>query len=131
MKRDLRNYKVCDYHITFLKYWFVNPAKIFLFKVWSMFKVNNKDTRTTSIASFLCRYFQHWTYFAPFSCACILKFEDAFVCLVGKNFIDTIILWLFDFLMKTFLIDIWRLQFYFRWMPSKYFWNVLKYSIMN
>ena len=31
------------------------------------FKVNNKDTRTTSLTSHWCLYYQFWTYSTPFS----------------------------------------------------------------
>ena len=44
-----------------------------------MFKVNNKDIRTTSLTSFWCFSFI-WTYFTPFSCVSILDFERLIVC---------------------------------------------------
>ena len=37
-----------------------------------MFKVNNKDTRTTSLTSFWCLYCLLWTYFTPFCSASIV-----------------------------------------------------------
>ena len=41
-----------------------------------MFKVNNKDTRTTPLTSFWCLYCQFWTYFTPCSCVSIVNFEQ-------------------------------------------------------
>ena len=41
-----------------------------------MFKVNNKDTRTTPVASFWCLYCQLWTYFIPCSSVCIVNCEQ-------------------------------------------------------
>ena len=41
-----------------------------------MFKVNNKDTRTTPIVSFWYLYCQLWTYFTPFSGVSIVNFEQ-------------------------------------------------------
>ena len=41
-----------------------------------MFKVNNKDTRTTPMAFFWCLYCQFWTYFTPCSSASIVNFEQ-------------------------------------------------------
>ena len=41
-----------------------------------MFKVNNKDTRTTPLASFWYLYCQLWTYFIPCSSVSIVKFEQ-------------------------------------------------------
>ena len=41
-----------------------------------MFKVNNKDTRTTPMAFFWCLYCQLWTYFTPCSSASIVNFEQ-------------------------------------------------------
>ena len=35
-------------------------------KVWHMFRVNNKNIRTTSLTSFWCVYCRLWTYFIPF-----------------------------------------------------------------
>ena len=32
-------------------------------KVWNLFKINNKDTRTTLMTSFWCRACQLWMYF--------------------------------------------------------------------
>ena len=40
-----------------------------------MFKVNNKDTRTTPLASFWCLYCQLWTYFTSSSSVSIVNFE--------------------------------------------------------
>ena len=40
-----------------------------------MFKVNNKDTRTTPFASFWCLYCQLWTYFTLCSSVSIVNFE--------------------------------------------------------
>ena len=46
-----------------------------LIKVWNMFKVSNKDNRTTPMASFWCLYCQLWTYFTPCSSVSIVNFE--------------------------------------------------------
>ena len=35
--------------------------------MYHIFKVNNKETRTTSMTSFWCIYCELWTYFTPFS----------------------------------------------------------------
>ena len=40
-----------------------------------MFKVNNKETRTTSLTSFWFLYCWHWTYLTPCSSASIVNFE--------------------------------------------------------
>ena len=40
-----------------------------------MFKVNNKDTRTTPLASFWCLYCWFWTYFTPCSSVSTVIFE--------------------------------------------------------
>ena len=40
-----------------------------------MFKVNNKDTRTTPLASFWYLYGQLWTYFTLCSTVSIINFE--------------------------------------------------------
>ena len=40
-----------------------------------MFKVNNKNTRTTSVTSFWGFYCWLWTYFTPFSSVFIVDFE--------------------------------------------------------
>ena len=49
--------------------------------VWNMFKVNNKNTRT----SFWCFYCWLWTYFTPFSSVSIVDFEQANVNWVKKS----------------------------------------------
>ena len=41
-----------------------------------MFKVNNKNSRTTSAASIWCFYCWFWTYFTAFSSASIVDFEQ-------------------------------------------------------
>ena len=41
-----------------------------------MFRVNNKDTRTTLLASFWYRYCLIWTYFTPYSSVSIVNFEQ-------------------------------------------------------
>ena len=45
-------------------------------KVWNKVKVNNKDTRTTSLKSFSCFYCYFWKYFTPFSRVSISDFEQ-------------------------------------------------------
>ena len=45
--------------------------------MWYIFKVNNKDTRATPVASFWCLYWQLWTYFTPCSCVSIVNFKQA------------------------------------------------------
>ena len=39
-------------------------------------KVNDKDTRTTSLASFRCRYCELWTYLTPYSNFSVVNFEQ-------------------------------------------------------
>ena len=59
------------------------PANIYLLKVnrntkkkvWDMFIVNNKNTRTTSMVAFWCFYGQLWTYFTSFSSVSVVNFE--------------------------------------------------------
>ena len=73
------------------KYWkkWVNnkpyPTNIYLLKVdnrntrinvWNMFKVNDKDIRTTSMSSFWCLHYLLWTYFTPFTCVSTIEFEQ-------------------------------------------------------
>ena len=41
-----------------------------------MFKVSNKDTTTTPMASFWYLYCWLWTYFIPFSSVSIVNFEQ-------------------------------------------------------
>ena len=48
-----------------------------------MFKVNNKNSRTTSLKSFLCFYCYLWTYLPPFSSVSIVDFELAGLHFVG------------------------------------------------
>ena len=43
--------------------------------VWNMFKVNNKDIKTTPMASFWCLYCKLWTYFTPCSSVSMVNFE--------------------------------------------------------
>ena len=48
----------------------------------SMFKINNKDTRTTSLTRFWCRYFYPRTYFQLFlarSSVSIVDFEHVYI----------------------------------------------------
>ena len=49
-------------------------------KMYNMFRVNTRDTRTTSIISFWCPYCQLLAYFTPFSRVSIADFEHIFVC---------------------------------------------------
>ena len=44
--------------------------------VWKLFKVNNKDTRTTSMTSFWCLYRQLWKDFTYSSGVSIVDFEQ-------------------------------------------------------
>ena len=44
--------------------------------MWNKFKVNNKVTRTTPLASFCCLYGWLWTYFTPSSTVSIANFEE-------------------------------------------------------
>ena len=48
-----------------------------------MFKLNNKNTRTTSLKSFQCFYCYLWTYLPPFSSVSIVDFEQAGLYFVG------------------------------------------------
>ena len=47
-----------------------------------MFKVNNKDTRMTKLASFWCLDYKLWTDFTPCSSALLFNFEH-----VNVNFV--------------------------------------------
>ena len=52
-------------------YFLVQSLQLKHQNVWNMFKVNNKDTRATSMTSFWCLYCQLWTnsrYFWCFHC---------------------------------------------------------------
>ena len=40
-----------------------------------MFKINNKDTRTTPLVSLRCLYYELLTYFTPCSSVSIVNFE--------------------------------------------------------
>ena len=40
-----------------------------------MFKIDNKNTRTTSMMSFWCFHDKFWTYFTPFSTVSIVAFD--------------------------------------------------------
>ena len=53
--------------------------------MWNRFKVNNKDTRTTSLVSFWCLYCYLWTYFTPCSSASIVNFEQVNASWVPEN----------------------------------------------
>ena len=57
-----------------------------------MFKVNNKDTKTTPIASFLCLYWQLGTYFTPFSVVSIVNFEHVIAGWVDRRGIREMII---------------------------------------
>ena len=68
-------------------------ANIYLFKVsnrntrkkmWNMFKVNNKNIRTTSVTSFWCFFCWLLTYFTPFPSVSINDLEH-FYCWVRCN----------------------------------------------
>ena len=48
--------------------------------MWNLFKVKNKDTRTTSVTSFWCFCCQLWTYFTPCPSVSLVKFEQVNVC---------------------------------------------------
>ena len=48
-------------------------------KMWNMFKVNDKDTRTTPMPSFWCLYRSLWIYFTPCSSVSIFNFEQVIV----------------------------------------------------
>ena len=61
-----------------------------------MFKVNNKDTRTKSLASFWCLYCLGWTYFTPCFSVPFVNFKQVnagwvivhLIQLVSKGFRD-------------------------------------------
>ena len=57
-----------------------------------MSKVNNRDTRTMSMASLWCLFFWLWTYFTPCSSVSIVKFEQ-----VNANW---------GFGIKSYIIDV-------------------------
>ena len=40
-----------------------------------MFKIDNKNTRTTSMMSFWCFHYKLWTYLTPFSTVSIAVFD--------------------------------------------------------
>ena len=40
-----------------------------------MFKIDNKNTRTTSMMSFWCFHYKLWTYLTPFSTVSIVVFD--------------------------------------------------------
>ena len=44
--------------------------------MWNVFKVNNKNPRTSSLPLFLCFCCELWTYFTPFSSASIVDFQQ-------------------------------------------------------
>ena len=46
-----------------------------------MVKVNNKDSRNTTLTSLWCLYFLPWKYFTPCSIVSIAAFEQVNVCL--------------------------------------------------
>ena len=46
-----------------------------------MFKVNNKDTRMTPLASFWCHYCKLWTYFTP--CSSVGEYYSFHFCLIS------------------------------------------------
>ena len=57
-----------------------------------MFKINNKVTTMTSITSFLCHYYQFWTYFTAFCSVSITGFEQVNVFLernVSESTVDS------------------------------------------
>ena len=54
-----------------------------------MFKINNKDTRTTPIASFWCLYCQLRTYFTLFSGVFIIDFEHVIINWALKTYPKT------------------------------------------
>ena len=45
-----------------------------------MFKVNNKDTRVTSLSSFWYFHWKLWTYFTPFSIVSFTYYEQVNIC---------------------------------------------------
>ena len=45
-----------------------------------MFKVNNKDTRTTLLTSYCCLCSYIWIYFRPFSSVSIVTLEEVLAC---------------------------------------------------
>ena len=51
-----------------------------------MFKVNNKDTRTTPLASFWCLYCYFLTYSTPCSSVFVVNFEHAIASWVCAKF---------------------------------------------
>ena len=53
-------------------------------KVWNMFKVNNKNIRMMSLASFCCFYHYFWTYFTPLSSVPIVDFKHEVIILGGS-----------------------------------------------
>ena len=56
-------------------------------QVVNMFKVNNKDTRTTPLPSFWCLYCWLWTYFTPCSVS-IFNFEQVNADWVSSGFLS-------------------------------------------
>ena len=64
-------------------------------KVWNMFKVNDKNTRTTSLTFFCCFYCSLWTYFTPFSSVSIVNFYRVNVSWVLFTWVKYVIFILF------------------------------------
>ena len=74
-------YQICLLKIWKAAQWRISRIKQPPKKVWNMFKVNNKDSRTTSMISCWCLYY-NWTYFTTFSNISVVNFEKGNVCWV-------------------------------------------------
>ena len=57
--------------------------------MWNKFKVNNKNTKTTSLTSFWYFYCQLWTYFTAFFSISLVEFEHVNVSLVVSTAKDS------------------------------------------
>ena len=60
-------------------------------KVWNMFKVDNKNTRTMSMSPFLCFYCWFSVTFTPFSIASIVDFQQNDVRYPAKLALNTLL----------------------------------------
>ena len=66
-----------------------------------MFKVNNKNTTTTSMTLFWCFCCYFWTYFKPFSGVSIADFEQTTKRYVGKKEPKTFVFYMLQNHIKT------------------------------
>ena len=53
--------------------------------MWNVFKVNNKDARTTPMAFLRCLYCLLWTYFTPCSSVSIVNFQHIITWAIARS----------------------------------------------